>query len=105
MLIVGTVLKSEHITGSREATATAEARSWDFWQVTVWDGNEAQSCMVGRDVDPTSFGAGEDVVLDVTVNPRRDTRTGVWQNSVNIVGRLTPEALLDRLPAVASRAA
>lgn len=105
MLLICTVLKTEHITGSRPATPTAEARSWDFWQITVWDGNDAHACMVGRDLDPESIGQGEDAAFDVSVTPRRNTRSGVWETSVTLLRRVTPDEVLDRVPAVAVRAA
>lgn len=99
MHLIGTVLKSERIKGQNET------RSWDFVQVTIWDGDEAQTCMIGREAESEVFGQGEDVVVEVRVQPRKNTRSGAYENSVTILRRVTPDELLDRLPAVASRAA
>lgn len=101
MFIAGTVLKYERIQGSKPATPTAEARSWDFEQVTVWDGNEAHACMIGRDFGPTP-GKGEDLLVEVAVNPRRNSRSGAWENSVTLVRRLSLDELLAFLPDDAS---
>lgn len=101
MLLAGTVLKTENIKGSRPATPTAEARSWDFDQVTIWDGNDVHSCMVGRDFGPLP-GQGEDVVVEVAVSPRRNNRSGAWENSVNLLRRVSADELLALIPADAA---
>jgi hypothetical protein len=98
VFIAGTVLKTENIRGSRPATADAAARSWDFDQVTIWDGNEAHACLVGRDFGPDTPGKGEDLVVEVAVNPRRNTRSGAWELSVTLLRRLSVDDLLNFVP-------
>jgi len=105
VIIAGTVLKYERIVGSKPATATAEARSWDFEQATIWDGQDAHTCMIGRDFGQPP-GQGQDVVVEVAVSPRRNTRSGAWENSVTLVRRMSEDDLLALLPAAtAARAA
>lgn len=100
MFIIGTVLKVERISG----TSNDGSRSWDFVQVTLWDGDAAHQAILGRDFG-NAPGQGEVVCVEVNVQPRRNNRSGAYENSVTLLRQVSPEDLLDRLPATAARAA
>lgn len=104
MLLIGTALKVERIQGSKPATPTSDARSWDFTQVTIWDGHEVHVALVGRDYGPAPID-GEEVVAEVAVSPRRNSRSGAWENSVNLIAPADLGKLLDRLGVADSSAA